>query len=161
MIRVGQGYDVHQLVPKRKLILGGVLIDFHLGLKGHSDADVLLHALIDSILGAAGLGDIGQHFPDSDEDFKNIKSRDLLKEVMKLIELKKYKIGNIDATIICQTPKLSEYIPDMIENISEDCKCEKSQINIKATTTEMMGYIGRSEGIAAQCACLIESIEGL
>lgn len=157
MIRVGQGYDVHQLVPGRNLILGGVLIDFHLGLEGHSDADVLLHALIDSILGAAALGDIGQHFPDSDPTYKDIKSRDLLKDVLKLIKLKKFKIVNIDATIICQEPKLSKFIPKMIENISSDCECDKSQINIKATTTEMMGYIGRSEGIAAQCSCLIES----
>ena len=157
MIRVGQGYDVHQLVPGRDLILGGVLIDFHLGLEGHSDADVLLHALMDSILGAAALGDIGQHFPDSDPTYKDIKSRDLLKDVLKLIKLKKFKIVNIDATIICQEPKLSKFIPKMIENISSDCGCDKSQINIKATTTEMMGYIGRSEGIAAQCSCLIES----
>lgn len=157
MIRVGQGYDAHQLVPKRKLILGGVLIDFHLGLKGHSDADVLIHAIMDAILGASGLGDIGQHFPDSDLTFKNAKSRDLLTDVISLVESKKFKIINIDATIICQSPKLSEFIPQMIENIAVDCKCESSQVNIKATTTEMMGFIGRSEGIAAQCSCLIES----
>lgn len=157
MIRVGQGYDAHQLVPKRKLILGGVLIDFHLGLKGHSDADVLIHAIMDAILGASGMGDIGQHFPDSDLTFKNAKSRDLLTDVIRLIESKKFKIINIDATIICQSPKLSEFIPQMIENIAVDCKCESSQVNIKATTTEMMGFIGRSEGIAAQCSCLIES----
>ncbi len=113
----------------------------------------MLHALIDSILGAAALGDIGQHFPDSDPTYKDIKSRDLLKDVLKLIKLKKFKIVNIDATIICQEPKLSKFIPKMIENISSDCGCDKSRINIKATTTEMMGYIGRSEGIAAQCSC--------
>jgi len=157
MIRVGQGYDAHQLVPKRKLILGGVLIDFHLGLKGHSDADVLIHAIMDAILGASGMGDIGQHFPDSDLAFKNAKSRDLLTEVIGLVESKKFKIINIDATIICQLPKLSEFIPIMIENIAVACKCKNSQINIKATTTEMMGFIGRSEGIAAQCSCLVES----
>ena len=157
MIRVGQGYDAHQLVPKRKLILGGVLIDFHLGLKGHSDADVLIHAIMDAILGAIAMGDIGQHFPDSDLKFKNVKSRDLLIDVIRLVELKKFRIINIDATIICQSPKLSEFIPKMIENIAADCKCENSQINIKATTTEMMGFIGRSEGIAAQCSCLVES----
>ena len=157
MIRVGQGYDAHQLVPNRKLILGGVLIDFHLGLKGHSDADVLIHAIMDAILGASGLGDIGQHFPDSDLTFKNAKSRDLLTDVISLVESKNFKIINIDATIICQSPKLSEFIPKMIENISVNCKCESSQVNIKATTTEMMGFIGRSEGIAAQCSCLIES----
>ena len=157
MIRVGQGYDAHQLVPNRKLILGGVLIDFHLGLKGHSDADVLIHAIMDAILGASGMGDIGQHFPDSDLTFKNAKSRDLLTDVIRLVESKKFKIINIDATIICQSPKLSEFIPKMTENIAVDCKCESSQVNIKATTTEMMGFIGRSEGIAAQCSCLIES----
>ncbi|MBT3826958.1 MAG: 2-C-methyl-D-erythritol 2,4-cyclodiphosphate synthase [Nitrosomonadales bacterium] len=157
MIRVGQGYDVHELVPKRKLILGGVLIDFHLGLKGHSDADVLIHAIIDAILGASGLGDIGKHFPDSDSKFKNARSRDLLKDVIELIKSKKYKIINIDSTIICQSPKLSKFIPKMIENIAADCNCKSSQINIKATTTEMLGFIGRSEGVAAQCSCLIES----
>ena len=157
MIRVGQGYDVHQLVSNRKLILGGVLIDFHLGLKGHSDADVLIHAIMDALLGASGMGDIGQHFPDTDSAFKNAKSRDLLTEVIGLVKSKKFKIINIDATIICQSPRLSEFIPKMIENIAVDCKCEESQVNIKATTTEMMGFIGRSEGIAAQCSCLIES----
>ena len=157
MIRVGQGYDVHQLVPKRKLILGGVLIDFHLGLKGHSDADVLIHAIMDAILGASGMGDIGQHFPDSDLAFKNAKSRDLLTDIIRLVESKKFKIINIDATIICQSPKLSGFIPKMVENIAADCRCENSQVNIKATTTEMMGFIGKSEGIAAQCSCLVES----
>ena len=112
---------------------------------------------MDAILGASGLGDIGQHFPDSDLTFKNAKSRDLLTDVIRLVESKKFKIINIDATIICQSPKLSEFIPKMIENISVNCKCESSQVNIKATTTEMMGFIGRSEGIAAQCSCLIES----
>jgi len=157
MIRVGQGYDVHQLVSKRKLILGGVLIDFHLGLKGHSDADVLIHAIMDALLGASGMGDIGQHFPDTDPAFKNAKSRDLLTEVIGLVESKKFKSINIDATIICQSPRVSEFIPKKIENIAVDSKCEESQVNIKATTTEMMGFIGRSEGIAAQCSCLIES----
>ena len=107
MIRVGQGYDVHQLVSKRKLILGGVLIDFHLGLKGHSDADVLIHSIMDALLGASGMGDIGQHFPDTDPAFKNAKSRDLLTKVIGLVESKKFKIINIDATIICQSPRLS------------------------------------------------------
>jgi len=133
------------------------LIDFHLGLKGHSDADVLIHAIIDAILGASGLGDIGKHFPDSDSKFKNARSRDLLKDVIELIKSKKYKIINIDSTIICQSPKLSKFIPKMIENIAADCNCKSSQINIKATTTEMLGFIGRSEGVAAQCSCLIES----
>ena len=156
MIRVGQGYDVHQLVPKRKLILGGVLIDFHLGLKGHSDADVLIHAIMDAILGASGMGDIGQHFPDSDLAFKNAKSRDLLTDVIGLVESKKFKIINIDATIICQSPKLSQFIPKMIENIAVDCKCENSQVNIKATTTERLGFTGRGEGLAAQAVASVE-----
>jgi 2-C-methyl-D-erythritol 2,4-cyclodiphosphate synthase len=112
---------------------------------------------MDALLGASGMGDIGQHFPDTDPAFKNVKSRDLLTKVIGLVESKKFKIINIDATIICQSPRLSEFIPKMIENIAVDCKCEESQVNIKATTTEMMGFIGRSEGIAAQCSCLIES----
>jgi 2-C-methyl-D-erythritol 2,4-cyclodiphosphate synthase len=155
-MRIGQGFDVHQLVPNKKLIIGGVTIDFDLGLLGHSDADVLIHAIMDSLLGAAGLGDIGQHFPDSDSNFKNIDSRDLLKKVIKLIQSNDFKVVNIDSTVICQAPKLSKYIPLMIENISLDCGCDKSQVNIKATTSETLGFIGRSEGIAAQAICLIE-----
>jgi 2-C-methyl-D-erythritol 2,4-cyclodiphosphate synthase len=155
-MRIGQGFDVHQLVPNRKLIIGGVTIDFHLGLMGHSDADVLIHAIMDSLLGAAGLGDIGQHFSDSDSTFKNIDSRDLLKKIIKLIKSKGFKVVNIDTTIICQAPKLSKFIPLMIENVSLDCGCDKSQINIKATTSEALGFVGRSEGIAAQAICLIE-----
>ena len=155
-MRIGQGFDVHQLVPNKKLIIGGVTIDFDLGLLGHSDADVLIHAIMDALLGAAGLGDIGQHFPDSDSNFKNIDSRDLLKKVIKLIQSNDFKVVNIDSTVICQAPKLSKYIPLMIENISLDCGCDKSQVNIKATTSETMGFIGRSEGIAAQAICLIE-----
>lgn len=155
-MRIGQGFDVHQLVPNKKLIIGGVTIDFDLGLLGHSDADVLIHAIMDALLGAAGLGDIGQHFPDSDSNFKNIDSRDLLKKVIKLIQSNDFKVVNIDSTVICQAPKLSKYIPLMIENISLDCGCDKSQVNIKATTSETLGFIGRSEGIAAQAICLIE-----
>ena len=155
-MRIGQGFDVHQLVPNKKLIIGGVTIDFDLGLLGHSDADVLIHALMDALLGAAGLGDIGQHFPDSDSNFKNIDSRDLLKKVIELIQSNNFKVVNIDSTVICQAPKLSKYIPLMIENISLDCGCDKSQVNIKATTSETLGFVGRSEGIAAQAICLIE-----
>tara|TARA_B100001175_G_scaffold299884_1_gene291634 strand:- start:199 stop:666 length:468 start_codon:yes stop_codon:yes gene_type:complete len=155
-MRIGQGFDVHQLVPNKKLIIGGVTIDFDLGLLGHSDADVLIHAIIDALLGAAGLGDIGQHFPDSDSNLKNIDSRYLLKKVIKLIKSNDFKVVNIDSTVICQAPKLSKYIPLMIENISLDCDCDKSQVNIKATTSETLGFVGRSEGIAAQAICLIE-----
>jgi|TARA_B110000438_G_scaffold252587_1_gene257694 2-C-methyl-D-erythritol 2,4-cyclodiphosphate synthase len=155
-MRIGQGFDVHQLVPNKKLIIGGVTIDFDLGLLGHSDADVLIHAIMDALLGAAGLGDIGQHFPDSDSNFKNIDSRDLLKKVIELIQSNNFKVVNIDSTVICQAPKLSKYIPLMIENISLDCGCDKSQVNIKATTSETLGFVGRSEGIAAQAICLIE-----
>ena len=129
-MRIGQGFDVHQLVPNKKLIIGGVTIDFDLGLLGHSDADVLIHAIMDALLGAAGLGDIGQHFPDSDSNFKNIDSRDLLKKVIKLIQSNDFKVVNIDSTVICQAPKLSKYIPLMIENISLDCGCDKSQVNM-------------------------------
>jgi 2-C-methyl-D-erythritol 2,4-cyclodiphosphate synthase len=155
-MRIGQGFDVHQLVPNKKLIIGGVTIDFDLGLLGHSDADVLIHAIMDALLGAAGLGDIGQYFPDSDSNFKNIDSRDLLKKVIELIQSNNFKVVNIDSTVICQAPKLSKYIPLMIENISLDCGCDKSQVNIKATTSETLGFVGRSEGIAAQAICLIE-----
>ena len=157
MFRIGQGYDLHRVASGRGLFLGGVSIPWEKGLVGHSDADVLIHAIMDALLGASGMGDIGQHFPETDPAFKNVKSRDLLTEVIGLVESKKFKIINIDATIICQSPRLSEFIPKMIENIAVDCKCEESQVNIKATTTEMMGFIGRSEGIAAQCSCLIES----
>ena len=156
-IRIGFGVDVHQLASTHELFIGGLKIESDLGAVGHSDADVLIHAIMDALLGASGMGDIGQHFPDTDPAFKNVKSRDLLTEVIGLVESKKFKIINIDATIICQSPRLSEFIPKMIENIAVDCKCEESQVNIKATTTEMMGFIGRSEGIAAQCSCLIES----
>ena len=158
MIRVGQGYDVHQLVPKRKLMLGGVLIDYDYGLEGHSDADVLIHSIIDALLGASSLGDIGNHFPDTEEKFKDINSRELLKEVIKKLKSNNYVVGNIDATIICEHPKMQSYIHQMKENISDDCMCEITDINIKATTTEQLGFIGRSEGIAAQAICLIQEV---
>ena len=157
MIKVGQGFDVHQLVSGRKCIIGGVEIPFHKGLDGHSDADVLLHAIADAILGAAGLGDIGQHFPNTDRSIKDIDSRDILKKVILLIQEKKYSIINIDATVICELPKLAPYIDRMKNNIALDCGLDIKAVNVKATTTETLGFTGRGEGIAAQAICLIES----
>jgi 2-C-methyl-D-erythritol 2,4-cyclodiphosphate synthase len=157
MIKVGQGFDVHQLVSGRKCIIGGVEIPFHKGLDGHSDADVLLHAIADAILGAAGLGDIGQHFPNTDPSIKDIDSRDILKKVILLIQEKKYSIINIDATVICELPKLAPYIDRMKNNIALDCHLDIQAVNVKATTTETLGFTGRGEGIAAQAICLIES----
>ena len=157
MIKVGQGFDVHQLVSGRKCIIGGVEIPFHKGLDGHSDADVLLHAIADAILGAAGLGDIGQRFPNTDPSIKDIDSRDILKKVILLIQEKKYSIINIDATVICELPKLAPYIDRMKNNIALDCRLDIKAVNVKATTTETLGFTGRGEGIAAQAICLIES----
>ncbi|QDC41751.1 2-C-methyl-D-erythritol 2,4-cyclodiphosphate synthase [Candidatus Methylopumilus universalis] len=157
MIKVGQGFDVHQLVSGRKCIIGGVEIPFHKGLDGHSDADVLLHAIADAILGAAGLGDIGQHFPNTDPSIKDIDSRDILKKVILLIQEKKYSIINIDATVICELPKLGPFIDRMKNNIALDCRLDIKAVNVKATTTETLGFTGRGEGIAAQAICLIES----
>jgi 2-C-methyl-D-erythritol 2,4-cyclodiphosphate synthase len=158
MIRVGQGFDVHKFSTGRLCIIGGVIIDHPLGLQGHSDADVLLHAISDAILGAAGLGDIGYHFPDNNPKFKDMSSRDILRIVVSLIGDEGYTVNNIDATVICETPKISPYSKKMIENISEDCLCELTQINIKATTTEGLGFTGRSEGIAAQAICIIKAL---
>lgn len=157
MIKVGQGFDVHQLVSGRKCIIGGVEIPFHKGLDGHSDADVLLHAIADAILGAAGLGDIGQHFPNTDLSIKDLDSRDILKKVILLIQEKKYSIINIDATVICELPKLAPFIDRMKNNIALDCHLDIQAVNVKATTTETLGFTGRGEGIAAQAICLIES----
>jgi len=157
MIKVGQGFDVHQLVSGRRCIIGGVEIPFHKGLDGHSDADVLLHAIADAILGAAGLGDIGQHFPNTDPSIKDIDSRDILKKVILLIQEKKYSIINIDATVICELPKLAPFIDRMKNNIALDCDLNIKAVNVKATTTETLGFTGRGEGIAAQAICLIES----
>ncbi len=154
-MRIGLGYDVHRLVPDRKLILGGVTIPYELGLLGHSDADVLLHAIMDSILGAAALGDIGKHFPDTDERFKGISSIELLKEVNNLITSKGYKIGNIDATIIAQKPKMAPYIPLMIKNIASALSVDIDLINIKATTEEGLGFTGEGAGISSQSICLL------
>ena len=155
-MRVGLGYDVHRLVDERKLILGGVEIPYEKGLLGHSDADVLLHAIMDSMLGAAALGDIGKHFPDTDEKFKGISSILLLKEVYKLINSNGYKLGNIDATIIAQKPKMAPFIPQMRENIANVLNTSIDNINIKATTEECLGFTGRQEGISSQCICLLE-----
>lgn len=155
-MRIGHGYDVHRLVPGRKLILGGVDIPFETGLLGHSDADVLLHAISDAILGAIGAGDIGRHFPDSDPAYKGISSLLLLEQVMALAARQGYRIGNIDATIVAQRPKLAPFIPTMRENIAAALACEAGRINVKATTTEELGFAGRREGIAAYSVALLE-----
>jgi 2-C-methyl-D-erythritol 2,4-cyclodiphosphate synthase len=156
MVRVGQGFDVHKFVLGRPLIIGGVKIDYEYGLEGHSDADVLIHAIMDALLGAAGLGDIGEHFPDTDGTFKDIDSRKLLRTVVEILKANNYIIGNIDATIICEAPRMKPYINQMVANIADDCMCGLNNVNIKATTTEKLGFIGRAEGIAAQAICLIE-----
>jgi 2-C-methyl-D-erythritol 2,4-cyclodiphosphate synthase len=153
--RIGQGYDCHALVEGRKLIIGGVDIPHHVGLLGHSDADVLLHAITDSILGAAALGDIGRHFPDTDPEFKGADSRKLLKEAARRVVATGYSIGNIDCTIIAQRPKMAPHIPSMRANIAEDLGVDISQVNVKAKTNEKLGYLGREEGIAAESIALL------
>ena len=155
-MRIGHGYDVHQMVTGRKLILGGVDIPYEKGLLGHSDADVLLHAISDAILGAIGEGDIGKHFPDSDPAYKGISSVKLLRHVMTLADGKGYRIGNVDATIVAQRPKLASHIPCMRSNIAEALDCEEGRVNVKATTTEELGFAGRGEGIAAYAVTLLE-----
>jgi len=159
MMRIGHGYDVHRLVPDRRLVLGGVEIPYRLGLLGHSDADVLLHAICDAILGAVAEGDIGRHFPDSDPSFAGIDSRKLLAETVRIAEGRGYRIGNIDATIIAQQPKLAPHIRRMIENIAADCRADVRQVNIKATTTEELGFAGRGEGIAAHAVVLLQNVD--
>ena len=154
-MRVGQGFDVHALVTGRKLVIGGVDIPNEKGLDGHSDADVLLHALCDALLGAAAMGDIGRHFPDTDSRYKNADSRVLLREVSRLVEEAGYRIVNIDGTIIAQAPKMAPHIPSMVNNIAGDLGLSRGQVNIKATTTEGLGYIGRGEGIAAEAVVLL------
>jgi 2-C-methyl-D-erythritol 2,4-cyclodiphosphate synthase len=154
-MRIGQGFDVHQLVEGRKLIIGGVDIPYHKGLLGHSDADVLLHAICDALLGAAALGDIGRHFADTDAKFKNIDSRILLREVARLIAAQGFRVGNVDATIIAQAPKMSPHIAQMVHNIAADLGVASNVVNVKATTTEQLGYTGRGEGIAAQAVALL------
>ena len=154
-MRIGQGFDVHQLVEGRKLIIGGVEIPCEKGLLGHSDADVLLHAVTDALLGAAALGDIGRHFADTDVKFKDIDSRILLRESLHLVREQGYRVGNVDATIIAQAPKMAPYIFQMVDNIASDLRVEKSAVNVKATTTEQLGFSGRGEGIAAQAVILL------
>ena len=154
-MRVGMGYDVHRLTEDRDLILGGVKIDWEKGLLGHSDADVLLHAIMDALLGAAALGDIGKHFPDTDPAYKGISSILLLEHVTKLLREHHYEIGNIDATIIAQKPKMAPHIPQMKENIAKALHMEPDCLNIKATTEEKLGFTGREEGIASQAVCLL------
>ena len=154
-MRIGHGFDVHALVAGRKCIIGGVNIPHDKGLDGHSDADVLLHAICDALLGAAALGDIGKHFPPSDMRYKGIDSRQLLRHVVGLLKTKGFAVGNIDATVICEAPKLSPHTAQMCVNIASDCEVEVSQINVKATTTERLGFTGRGEGIAAEAVCII------
>ena len=157
-MRIGTGYDVHKLVEGRKMIIGGVEIPYEKGLLGHSDADVLLHAIMDALLGAAALGDIGKHFPDKDPAYAGISSMVLLKKVADLLAREHYLVGNIDATIIAQQPKMAPYLSDMRENIAEALGIAKSQVNVKATTEEGLGFTGNGEGIAAQAVCLLESV---
>ena len=157
-MRIGTGYDVHRLVEGRPLILGGVEIEYDRGLLGHSDADVLLHAICDALLGAAGLCDIGTHFPDTDDRYKGISSIKLLEEVREKLLESGYVVGNVDATVIAQAPKLRPYIQKMRDNVAEALKCSPDMINIKATTEEQLGFTGRGEGISAQAVALIESI---
>ncbi|MFT5571276.1 MAG: 2-C-methyl-D-erythritol 2,4-cyclodiphosphate synthase [Cryomorphaceae bacterium] len=156
-MRIGHGYDVHQLVLERKLILGGVEIPHTLGLLGHSDADVLLHSVCDAILGALGLGDIGQHFPDSDAQYSGADSRVLLRSVFALMQEQQLVVGNLDTTIVAQAPKLMPHLAQMRANLAQDLKCSVEQINIKATTTEKLGFVGRQEGIEAHAVVLLSS----
>ena len=155
MMRIGHGYDVHALVSGRHLILGGVTIPYPLGLLGHSDADVLVHALCDALLGAIGAGDIGKHFPDNDASFKGIDSFKLLVIVLEKVALRGYRLGNLDATIIAQRPRLAPFIPLMREKLAAACSCSIEQVNVKATTTEGLGFEGRGEGISAHAVVLL------
>ena len=160
-MRIGMGYDVHRLTEGRKLIIGGVDIPYEKGLLGHSDADVLLHAIMDALLGAAALGDIGKHFPDSDPAYKGISSMELLGKVGQLLEDNSFLIENIDATIIAQAPKMRPYIDTMRENIARVLQVEVSQVNVKATTEEGLGFTGTGEGISSQAVCLLNTPYGL
>ncbi len=156
--RVGQGYDLHALVPDRDLILGGVNIPHTHGLLGHSDADALLHAITDALLGAAALGDIGRHFPDTDERFKGADSRVLLRATMSLIQAAGYQVGNVDATIICQAPKMAPHIPEMVKNIASDLGVSASHVNVKAKTNEGLGHLGRQEAIAVHAIAMLMKV---
>lgn len=158
MIRIGHGYDVHRFKEGRELYIGGIHIDYSLGLDGHSDADVLLHAICDALLGAAALGDIGRHFPDTDPKFKGIDSKLLLKATYDLLKKEGYSIVNLDATVVAQAPRLSGYIEQMRECVANILECDIGQVNIKATTEEKLGFTGRLEGISAHCVCLIENL---
>ena len=155
-IRIGQGFDVHALVPGRRLVIGGVEIAYDRGLLGHSDADVLLHAICDALLGAAALGDIGRHFPDSDPRYKGIDSRELLRRVAGLVREDGFVPENVDATIIAEAPRMAPHVPAMVANIAADLGIAADRVNVKATTTEKLGFTGRGEGIAAQAVCLVE-----
>ena len=157
-MRIGHGYDVHKFAENRALILGGVKIPYDLGLLGHSDADVLAHAVSDALLGSLALGDIGQHFPDTDERYKGADSIKLLKEVSRLVEKKGYKIVNVDSTILCQRPKLKAYIPDMRRRLSEAMNTDMENVSVKATTEEKLGFTGSEEGIKAYCVVLLKKI---
>ena len=158
-MRIGHGYDVHKLVEGRDLILGGVKIDYEKGLLGHSDADVLLHAVSDALLGAAGLGDIGRHFPDTDPQYKGADSLELLREVYRKISEKGFRVGNIDVTMIAQKPKLKDFIPQMQENIAAAVGVAPDRVNVKATTEEKLGFTGSGEGMACHAVCLLEETE--
>ena len=155
-MRIGHGYDVHRFAKDRDLILGGVKIPFEMGLDGHSDADVLLHAVMDALLGAAALRDIGWHFPDTDMTYKGADSRMLLRTVREKIHAAGYRVGNVDVTLIAQKPKLKDYIPAMMENIAADLQVALSQVNVKATTEERLGFTGQEEGVACHAVCLLE-----
>ncbi|WP_274422222.1 2-C-methyl-D-erythritol 2,4-cyclodiphosphate synthase [Blautia sp. XA-2221] len=157
-MRVGMGYDVHKLTENRDLILGGVNIPWEKGLLGHSDADVLIHAVMDALLGAAALGDIGKHFPDTDPAYKGISSVKLLTHVMELLRQNHFSVGNVDAVIIAQKPKMAPHIPQMRKNLAQAMGVEENRINIKATTEEGLGFTGRGEGIASQAICLLEEV---
>jgi 2-C-methyl-D-erythritol 2,4-cyclodiphosphate synthase len=155
-LRIGHGFDVHAFAANRRLIIGGVDIPHELGLAGHSDADVLLHAICDALLGAAGLGDIGRHFPDTDAEFSGIDSRILLRRVVEQLQQRRWRVGNVDATIIAQAPKMAPHIARMTAHIADDLGVAIDRVNVKATTTEKLGFTGRGEGIAAEAVCLIE-----
>ena len=158
-MRIGHGYDVHRLVEGRELILGGVKIEYEKGLLGHSDADVLLHAVSDALLGAAGLGDIGRHFPDTDPKYKGADSLELLREVYRKISEKGFRVGNIDVTMIAQKPKLKDYIPQMQANIAAAVNVSPDRVNVKATTEEKLGFTGTGEGMSCHAVCLLEEVE--
>ena len=161
MIRIGQSTDIHQLVKGRKLILGGVEIEHELGLLGHSDADALLHAIAESILGALALGDLGKHFPDTDERYKDMNSLWMLRQVYKIMEEKGYAIGNLDAMIMIERPKMAPHIPAMRKHVAEALCCDMEQVSIKATRGEKLGFVGREEGVQAQCVVLLHKKEGI